>query len=377
MHAGRMRGHVNPQPELFSVIKLEDRIDPGHPLRKIKRLADEALVSLSPDFDRMYDDTRGRNSIPPERLLKSLILIALYTVRSERQFCEQLEYNLLWRWFLDMELLEPAFDASTFSRNRDRLLDHEVARKFFEQTVEIAKNKRLLSERHFSVDGTLIEAWASMKSFQPKDKKNKRKKNDHDDDPGNPDVDFRGERRTNATHESRTDPECRLFKKSAGSSSKLCFTGNVMMENKAGLLVAVNIHPGGNRCERDGAIQMIDRVRRRRRGRLEITSIGADKNYHAEEFVTKLKNRDIKPHVAIRKGGIISPGLDERTTNNMAYLVSQRIRKRIEEAIGWVKGVGGLRKTRFKGRRRTEMWANIACATFNLLRIPRIEAGIT
>jgi transposase len=339
-------------------------------------LVDETLANLQRDFERMYADG-GRESIPPERLLKAMVLMALYSVRSERQFCEQLQFNLLWRWFLDMGFDEQAWDASTFSRNRERLLGQDIARLFFEETVEIAKSKRLLSQRHFTVDGTLIEAWASLKSFQPKDAKKRRDRKDKDDDsdPGNPSVNFHGEKRSNETHTSTTDPEARLMRKGNTVPAKLCYTGNFLMENRNGLIVDLNIEQATGRSEREGALKLIERARKRRRGRMRIESLGADKGYHSRDFVAALREREITPHVAVieRNLGSTRDLLDGRTLSSMSYKISQRIRKRVEELIGWSKQTGGLRRTRFKGRRRTEQWALMIGAAYNLLRIPRLE----
>jgi transposase len=373
-----MRGYVDRQVALFAEVNLEARVPQGHPLRRIKALADEALGRLSPVFANMYDRERGRESIPPERLLKAMILIALYSVRSERQFCEMLQFNLLWRWFLDMGLNEDAWDASTFSRNRERLLDHDVSRLFFEETVEIAKSKRLLSERHFTVDGSMIEAWASLKSFQPKEQagRRRRKVHDDDDDPGNPMVNFRGERRSNETHVSQTDPEARLLRKGSGTTAKLCFMGNVLMENRNGLIVDLNVEQATGYAEREAALKLIDRARRRRRGRVLVETLGADKGYGVTDFIEQCRAREIRTHIPFQAGRKIPPGADARTTRHPGYAISQRIRKRVEEIFGWAKQIGGLRRTRFRGIRRTEAMAQMVGAAYNLLRIPKIEGAM-
>jgi transposase len=335
-----------------------------HPLREIKRLADEALAGLGREFDAMYSKI-GRPSIPPERLLKACVLMALYSVRSDRMFCEMLDYNILFRWFLDMHLDESGWDHSTFSKNRERLLEHEVARKFFEATVAIARDEELISSDHFSVDGTLIEAWASLKSFRPKD--------ENDDDksgpnPSNSWVDFKGEKRSNETHESKTDPESRLMRKGDGQAAKLSYTGNFMMENRNGLCVAVQMDQGTTRAERESAKKMLKNLKKRKQ--LPKT-LGADKGYHATEFVQHVRKYGISPHIApIDRRKI--PGLDWRTMRHGSYKASIKVRKRIEELIGWIKTVGGMRRTRFKGMKRTQQAIEMVAASYNLLRISRL-----
>jgi transposase len=355
-----MRGEVNPQSHLFSYLSPEERVPKTHPLRTIKHYADEALASLRTRFAAMYSDT-GRPSIPPERLLKASLLIALYTVRSDRLFCEMLDYNLLFRWFLDMNLEEAAFDPSTFSKNRERLIEHEAAIDFFDAIVRLARAKGLLSDEHFSVDGTLIEAWASAKSFRPKGEKAKRPP----DDPGNPTVDFHHERRSNATHESTTDPEAQLAKKSAGKEARLSFCGNALMENRNGLLIDIEVRRADGFAERAGALDLLTRQGRKKR---KPKTVGADKAYHTREFVARLRKRGIAPHIACMDNRQ-TPGLDGRTTRHGGYAISQRKRKRIEEIFGWLKTIGGLRKSRLKGIARTQLLAHLHGAAYNLLRI--------
>jgi transposase len=358
-----MRGDVNPQSHLFSYFSPEQRVPKDHPLRIIKHYADQALISLHATFEAMYSDT-GRPSIPPERLLKASLLIAFYTVRSDRLFCEMLDYNILFRWFLDMHLEEASFDASTFSKNRERLIEHEAAIDFFDAVIRLAREKELLSDEHFSVDGTLIEAWASAKSFRPKGEKAKRPP----DDPGNPTVDFHRERRTNATHESTTDPEAQLAKKSAGKEARLSFCGNALMENRNGLLLDIEVRKADGFAERTGAL---DLLKRQGRKKVKPKTLGADKAYHTREFVARLRKRGIAPHIACIENRA-TPGLDGRTTRHESYAVSQRKRKRIEEIFGWLKTVGGLRKSRLKGIARTQLLAYLHGAAYNLLRIGRL-----
>jgi transposase len=361
-----MRGFQDKQTSMWAVISVEDRIPKEHPLRRIKELADQRLAELSPVFNRMYSQV-GRPSIAPERVLKSLLLIALYSVRSERQFCEQLGYNLLFRWFLDMELEEESFDATVFSKNRDRLMDHEVGRLFFDAVVNQAREANLLSDDHFSVDGTLIEAWASLKSFRPKGEDRSGDKDQGD--PGNRWVDFHGEKRSNDTHESKTDPESLLAKKGPGKEAKLCYGAHALMENRNGLLVDLKITQATGTAEREAAEEMIKRQRRKG---VRVKSLGADKNFDTHGFVDFLRSRKIVPHVAAntkRKGG---SAIDGRTTRHQSYTISQRIRKRIEEIFGWIKTVGGFRKTRYRGTDRTQLAAWWVGAAYNLVRMAKL-----
>jgi transposase len=357
-----MRGDETEQAAVMLFITPDQKVPRDHPIRAIKPIVDRALASLSPVFNRMYSK-RGRPSIPPEHLLKASLLIALYSVRSERQFCERLEYDLLFKWFLDQNIDTPAFDASTFSKNRQRLLDNDVARQFFAAVLEEARRRELLSEEHFTVDGTLLEAWASMKSVQPKDR---------DGGPSsgfkNPDVDYRGEKRSNETHASRTDPEAQLMRKGLGKETKLCFAGHVLMENRNGLVVDMDLTPATGRAERESALRMLDRLPRRKR-RL---TLGGDKGYDTREFVAELRQRKVTPHVAQNQSGRRS-AIDGRTTSHGGYKVSQRLRKRVEEIFGWVKTVGGGRKLRYVGLARNRLWAGITATGYNLVRMVKIE----
>lgn len=352
---------------MFSLVSPEKRIPADHPLRRIKRLADDILTTLSPTFDEMYSSV-GRPSIPPERLLKSQVLMALYSVRSDRQFCEQLDYNLLFRWFLDMSIDEPTFDASSFSRNRDRLLEHDVARKFFAAVVEKARTAHLMSSDHFTVDGTLIEAWASLKSFRRKDAADSRR--DPPDDPGNPTVDFRGEKRSNETHQSTTDPEARLARKK-GKESRLSYSGHALMENRNGLLVDFRIDEANGFAERTTALEMLhDNVLRERR-----VTVGADKGYDTRDFIADCRMLGVTPHVAQTSDVRRRSAVDDRTTRHDGYVVSQRKRKLVEEVFGWMKTVGNFRRTRYKGQARTQLAAYFVAASYNLLRVARLTAA--
>jgi transposase len=362
-----MRGENDIQSGMFSYFSPEQRVPAQHPLRAIKALADAALRELSPIFDSMYSKM-GRPSIPPERLLKSQLLIALYSVRSETQFCEMVDYNILFRWFLDMNLEEPAFDPTTFTKNRDRLLEHQVAAKFFDRVVSIARKDGMLSDDHFTVDGTLIEACASLKSFRPKDEDPSDRPTD--DDPGNPTVNFRGEKRKNETHASTTDPESRLMKKSAGKEAKLSFGAHALMENRNGLLIDITVTPATGDAEREAAKEMLSRQVRKR---IKPKTIGADKGYDTHGFVESMRDRKITPHVAAnieRRGG---SAIDGRTTRHEGYNISQRIRKRVEEIFGWLKTIGGFKRTRYKGRDRTHLQAWFVGAAYNLMRIANIQ----
>ena len=359
-----MRGEGRRQRAMLLVIDPEQRVPREHPLRRIKQLADAALKELSPLFDQMYSLV-GRPSIPPERLLKASLLMALYTVRSERLFCEQLDYNLLFRWFLDLEVDEASFDHSTFSRNRARLLEHEVAGEFFRAVVEQARTLKLLSDEHFTVDGTLVEAWASLKSFKRKDAG----PHEPPDDPGNPTVNFRGERRSNATHQSTTDPQAKLAKKGAGKEAKLCYSANALMENRNTILVDFQVEPADGTAERRAAIAMVDADLP---GTRRITLAG-DRGYDTREFVASCRALRVTPHVARNQARSGGSALDARTVRHRSYAVSQWVRKQVEETFGWMKTVGGLRRTRYRGRERVQMHAYLVAAAYNLIRIAKLS----
>jgi transposase len=357
-----VRGRQSEQAAMLAFLDPETRVPPDHPLRTIRRLADAALADLSPLFDRMYADT-GRPSIPPERLLKSSLLISLYSVRSERAFCEELDYNILYRWFLGMDLVEPSFDASSFTKNRQRLLDHKVGQEFFDVVVGHARERRLLSDEHFTVDGTLIEAAASLKSVRPKERDSAPPA--PPDDPGNATVDFRNEKRSNATHASTTDPQSRLARKGKGKEARLSFAGHALMENRHGLLVDFVVTAATGTAERDAATVMLDQARARG---FRPRTVGADKQYDTADFVRALRARKVTPHVAQNTTNRAS-AIDGRTTSHPGYAVSQRIRKRVEEVFGWMKTVGGFRRTRYRGLDRTGMAGYLVAAVYNLVRL--------
>jgi len=327
-----------------------------HPLRQIKPIADAALRELSEDFDAMYSKC-GRSSVPPETLLKSMLLIAFYSVRSERLFCDQLGYNYLFRWFVDMDMVKEPFDHSAFSHNRDRLLEHHAAQKFLYMVVLQAKELGLMSSEHFSVDGTLIEAWASMKSFQPKDQ-------DDDDQDNNGWSDFRGQKRKNDTHESKTDPEAKLMRKGKGREAKLSYSGHVLMENRNGLIVDARLEYATGRAEREAALEM---VKESIPGGGRVT-LGADKGYDTKDFVADLRENNVTPHVASKQRSAI----DHRTTRHRGYEISQTVRRRVEQVFGWLKTVAGLRKTRYRGRERNRLAFYMAAAAYNLIRLGKM-----
>jgi len=347
---------------MLALMSPEEMVPKDHPVRRIKKLADEALAKLSPTFDAMYADGWGRPSIPPETLLKSMLLIALYSVRSERQFCERLRYDLLFKWFLDMSMIDEPFDASSFSRNRDRLLEHEVAHRFLQAVVASAKKARLMSADHFSVDGTLIEAWASMKSFRPKDE------DDDDTGDGNGWGDFKGTKRSNETHESKTDPEAKIMRKGNGREAKLSFVESVLMENRNGLVVDVSVTEARGDAETAAAIDLVV-------GALPTSkqvTLGADKAYDTRGFVEAARFFGVTPHVAQNEHARRSSAIDARTTRHEGYDVSQKLRRRIESVFGWMKTVAGFRRTRFKGVARTQLYAHVAAAAYNILRMSKM-----
>jgi len=359
-----MRGKREPQVTMLAFVDLEARVPRDHPLRTIKHLADAALDRLSPQFDRMYAEV-GRRSIPPERLLKASLLIDFYSVRSERAFCEELDYNLLFRWFLDMNLMEPSFDATTFTKNRERLLKHAIGQQLFDEVVGEAHTRGLLSDEHFTVDGTLIEAAASLKSFKPRDGEPPKTT---DDDPGNPSVDFHGEKRSNATHRSTTDPDARLLRKGKGKEAKLVFMGHALMENRNGMLVDFQVSEASGTAERDAVPELLDRAEQRQ---FHPETLGADKNYDTRGCVKDMRERKVTPHVAQNTSGR-SSAIDGRTTRHEGYRVSQRIRKRVEEIFGWMKTVGGFRRTRYRGLDRTGLAGYLVGTAYNLVRMARL-----
>lgn len=353
-----MRGDDEHQDAMFSYISPEARVPHDHPLRIIRRLVDTILVELSPEFDALYART-GRPSVPPEKLLRALLLQVLYTVRSERLLMEQLDYNLLFRWFVGLNMDDPVWDPTTFSKNRQRLLDGEIAQRFFARVLDHARQRDLLSDDHFTVDGTLIEAWASLKSFRPKDPSDA----PPPDDPGNPTVNFHGETRRNATHASTTDPQARLFRKGAGREAKLYYMGHVLMENRHGLVVDARATPATGTAERDVALELARGLPHHER-----VTLGADKSYDTRDFVFQLRQRDITPHVAQNTHGRAS-AVDGRTTHHPGYALSQRKRKRVEEIFGWLKTIGLMHKTRHRGEPKVNWMFIFATAVYNLVRI--------
>lgn len=377
-----MRGQPDYQSQIYYAIDIESWIPEEHPLRSVKRRADGILRSMHREFERAYS-RMGRPSIPPEMLLKALLLQALYTIRSERQLVEQVRMNLLYRWFIDLSLDAPVWDATTFTKNRERFERHGLLRSFFDRIVDGAYLEGLASEEDFSVDGTLIESYSSMKSLRPIDSGDARVSDgSEDEDPGNPTVNFRGERRTNATHRSLTDPEARLMKKSPGERARLAHGGHVLMENKAGLVVDVSLSEARTKAERSEARAMVRRVRKRHG--LRMRTLAADKGYDAGAFLHGLEVEEkIVPLVPIREGPIRSRGPEadarrraRRRRRTKRYRMAQRIRKRVEESIGWAKTIGGLRRSRHVGRWKIAQQALIVFAGYNLLRLARLEALI-
>jgi transposase len=341
---------------------LEERVPQDHPLRAIRRSVDEVLRAMAKDFEGMYAKT-GRPSVPPERLLRAVLLQIFYSVRSERLLMEQMNYNLLFRWFVGLEMDEPVWNHAVFSKNRERLLNQEVAREFFSRVL--AQAKPHLSDEHFSVDGTLIEAWASQKSFQKKD--------GGDDQPGQ----FHGERRSNETHASKTDPDARLYRKGHGQEAKLGYLGHVLMENRHGILVDAMLTQADGTAERDAALLMLYRKWRNggQRGRRSPMSVGADKAYDTREFVQTIREMNIRPHVAQNSNRAGGSAIDQRTARHSSYSVSQSKRPLIEKAFGWMKQTGGMRKTKLRGLAKVGWQFLMTAAAFNLWRLPKLRAA--
>ena len=360
-----MRGSDKRSGELFSYVDLEARVRRDHPLRPIREITSAALADLSADFAALYSGL-GRPSIAPEMLLRAMLLQAFYSIRSERQLMERLEFDLLFRWFAGLGVDDPAWDHSTFSKNRDRLLEGEIAAKFLAAVLAQPRVKRLLSTEHFSVDGTLIEAWASMKSF--------RRKGASDGGDGGPEgggrnaeANFRGETRSNETHESMTDADAKLYRKGPGMEAKLCFIGHGLMENRSGLLVEARLTRVSGHAERLAALDMMQGYADRPRA----VTLGADKGYDARDFVEELRTMNIRPHLARNARGRRS-AIDGRTTRHPGYAASQRVRKRIEEAFGWMKTIAGLRKTKLRGLAKVDWAFTFAAAAYNLVRLPKL-----
>lgn len=355
-----MRGDDPKQGGVFSYISPEARVPNDHPLRAIRTMTDEVLKELSPRFEKIYSPL-GRPSIPPEQLLRALLLQILYTVRSERLLMEQLDYNILFRWFVGLNMDDAVWAPTVFTKNRERLLDGEIAQAFFEKVLALAREKRLLSDEHFTVDGTLVEAWAGHKSFKKKGSKRK-----PPEDGGNPTVDFRGEKRSNTTHESTTDPDAKLYRKSFGTESKLCYFGHVLMDNRHGLAVGGRVTQATSYAERDAAIELLAKTRSRGR-----PTVGGDKAYDVRGFVETLRFLGVTPHIAAKSR---YSALDRRTVRHASYEVSQRKRKRVEQIFGWLKTVGLMRKTRHRGERRVGWMFVFTLAVHNLVRLRSLQA---
>jgi transposase len=357
-----MRGADDIQTAMFSYLSPEQRVAKDHPLRAIRTMTDRALAEMSPRFEEMYSEL-GRPSIAPERLLRAQLLQMLYSVRSERLLMEQIDYSVLFRWFVGMNMDEPVWDATVFTKNRDRLLKHEVAKAFFVRVWSQAEEANLTSDEHFSVDGTLLEACASLKSFQRKDAP----RNDPPDDPGNPTVDFHGERRSNATHESSTDPDARLGRKGGGKEAKLSYSGNLLMENRNGLIADTEVLPASGTAERDAALMMVAEL-----PTVERVTLAGDKGYDTRDFVAECRLMKVTPHVAQnakRPGG---SAIDGRTTRHAGYRISQQKRKRIEECFGWLKTIALLRKLRHRGIFKVAWVFHFAAAAYNLVRMRKL-----
>jgi len=358
-----MRGEDEQQNHMFSYLSPEARVRKDHPLRAIRTMVDGVLSQLSRRFDSMYARV-GRPSIAPEKLLRAQLLQMLYSIRSERLLMEEMDYNLLFRWFVGLNADDEVWDATVFTKNRDRLLEADVAKEFLAHVVEQARAQGLTSDEHFTVDGTLLEAWAGAKSFQPKDTKQP-----PPDDPGNPTVNFRGEKRSNDTHESKTDPEARLARKGTGKESKLSYCGNLLVENRNGLIVDAEVFQANGTAERDAALLMLEKIP----GTSPVT-VGGDKGFDTWDFVTECRHLGVTPQVAqndARRGG---SAIDGRTTRHAGYAVSPRKRKRIEECFGWLKTIALMRKVRHRGVCRVDWIFTFACAAYNLVRMRNLAA---
>jgi len=382
-----MRGQADEQMPLFHFFNMEDRIRRDHPLRDIKRRADRILAALAEQFAAAYSHT-GRPSVPPERLLKALLLMSLYSIRSERQLCEAIDVNLLFRWFLDMQPSEEAFDATTFTKNRQRLDDHDLTRRFFAAVVAEALTAGLCSE-HFSVDGTMIESYAAAKSFQPKDAdQGETPKNNGGFQPRNVEVDFHGQKRSNDTHASRTDPEAKLHRKGPGKEAKLSHMGHVLSENRHGLILEIRATEANGTAERSAALEMIDQLKTTHR--LQPKTVGADKGYDCGDFFQELEQRQIEPHVPLvkaptepdtvahkkRRAGVAARHRMQARMTSEAYRLSQKCRKKVEECFGWLKTIAGLDRSRTVGRWKLQQALELGAAAFNLVRLVKLRPAI-
>jgi transposase len=360
-----MRGTDQQQSHVFSYISPEQRVRKDHPLRPIRTMVDEILKQLSPQFSKMYAKV-GRPSIPPEQLLRAQLLQMLYSVRSERLLMEEMDYNILFRWFVGLNLDDPVWDATVFTKNRDRLLEAEVAKEFLGRVVAHAREQGWMSDEHFTVDGTLLEAWASLKSFQRKDQGD----SSPPDDPGNPTVDFHGEKRSNQTHESKSDPEAQLARKSKGKEAKLSYSGNLLVENRNGLIVSSRVWEATGIAERYAALEMLQEI-----PGIGRVTVGGDKGFDTADFVRECRNLRMTPHVAQNLGRRGGSAIDSRTTRNLGYRISQKKRKRIEECFGWLKTIALLRKVRHRGTLKVDWMFTFACAAYNLVRMRNLMAA--
>src|SRR5215203_4398245 len=359
-----MRGTDHQQADMYSYVSPEARVRAGHPLRAIRAMSDAALKNMSERFDAMYAKT-GRPSVPPEKLLRAQLIQMLYSVRSERLLMEEIDYSMLFRWFVGMNLDEPVWDVTVFTKNRNRLLEGDVAREFLCEVIAQAQAKGLTSDEHFTVDGTLIEAWASLKSFQRKDQKTP----PPTDDPGNPTVNFHGERRSNDTHESTTDPDALLARKGNGKEAKLSYNGNLLTENRNGLIVNAEVFQANGTAERDAALVMLEQIPGARRA-----TVGADKGYDTRGFVAECRHLNVTPHVAMNTGRRGGSAIDQRTARHAGYEISQKKRKRIEECFGWMKDIALMRKMKHRGLEKVGWLFTFAAAAYNLVRMRKLMA---
>jgi len=372
-----MRGMPRQQDTMFSYVSLEDRVPADHPLRRMKALVDPLLASMSKAFDKLYAET-GRDSIPPEYLLKASLLQMFYSIRSERLLVEQITYNLLFRWFIGLSMDDEVWDHSVFTKNRDRLLAGDIATQLLQRVVGLAREHRLLSDEHFTVDGTLVEAWASQKSFQPKERKRASHPSDPDD-PGNPTVNFHGQERKNDTHQSTTDPEAKLYRKGSGKEAKLSYMGHVLVENRHSLIVQSAFTQATGTAERESGIVMVKKLKRvlgrqTHRSIDHQMTLGGDKNYDTKDFVAALRDLAVTPHVAQNTTNNRTSAIDGRTTRHKGYQISQRKRKQVEEGFGWLKVIALLRKIKLKGTALGYFLFTFGCALYDLLRISNILA---
>jgi transposase len=359
-----MRGTDHDQGDMYSYLSPEERVRKDHPLRAMRDLTDEILKRMSPLFDAMYAEG-GRPSIAPEKLLRAQLLQMLYSVRSERLLMEEIDYSILFRWFVGLNLDDAVWDATTFTKNRDRLLEAAVAKEFLAQVVERARGAWLMSDEHFTVDGTLLEAWASLKSFRPKDSKQ-----DPPEDPGNPTVDFHGHTRSNQTHASTTDGDAKLARKGLGKEAKLSYSGNLLIENRNGLIVNAELLDANGRAERDAALLMLEQLPGDQR-----LTVGGDKGFDTTEFVAECRHMNVTPHVARNEKRPGGSSIDERTTRHAGYAVSQKKRKRIEECFGWMKDIALLRKLKHRGLHKVGWIFSFAAAAYNLVRMRKLLSG--